>query len=162
MTSLTSRTCLTACAVTASALLLASCTSGGKDTAGTAPSPAPSASAAFTASGASEEKLTQQLGAALDGFRTGTVIESGAERIQEGIHTEPLLTEGAVYRLNLVCVGKGSAQALFTPEGAGDKTAVPCDGSVVQQRITADGPLRIDVDGRAGATGMVAWEIDEI
>jgi hypothetical protein len=34
--------------------------------------------------------------------------------------------------------------------------------SVLQQRITADKPVRIDIDGNAGATGMIAWQIDKI
>ncbi|MCX5438112.1 MULTISPECIES: hypothetical protein [unclassified Streptomyces] len=46
------------------------------------------------------------------------------------------------------------------PTNAGTKATVPCDGSVVQQRITADKLVHIDVDGSKGATGVVAWQID--
>jgi hypothetical protein len=37
---------------------------------------------------------------------------------------------------------------------------VPCDQSVVQQRITVHKPVRIDVDGTTGSTGVIAWRID--
>lgn len=39
---------------------------------------------------------------------------------------------------------------------------VPCDQSVVQQRITAHKPVRVDVDGAKGSTGVLAWRIDAI
>ncbi|MEU8484373.1 hypothetical protein [Streptomyces sp. NPDC048641] len=46
------------------------------------------------------------------------------------------------------------------PTNSGTKTTAPCDGSVVQQRITADKLVRINVDGSKGANGVVAWQID--
>ncbi|MER5371730.1 hypothetical protein [Streptomyces sp. NPDC002553] len=61
-----------------------------------------------------------------------------------------------------MCVGKDSAQLTFTPTSAGPKTEVPCDQSVVQQRITVHKPIRIDVDGAKGSTGVIAWQIDAI
>ena len=90
------------------------------------------------------------------------MVEAGAERVTDGIHTEPNLSEGKTYRLNLVCFGSGNAQLAFTPGSVGAKTTVPCDQSVVQQRITAHKPIRIDVDGTKGSTGMIAWQIDTI
>jgi hypothetical protein len=162
MTSFASRACLTSCAVAASVFLLAACTSDDKDTAGPSPSAPRTTTSSATPPGASEQKLTKQVEAALEGFHDGTMVESGVERVNEGIHTEPLLTKGSTYRLNLACAGKGSAQLTFTPASAGERTTVPCDGSVVQQRLTADKPIRIDVNGNAGATGMVAWQIDQI
>lgn len=89
------------------------------------------------------------------------MVEAGVERVSDGIHTEPLLAKGQTYRLNVVCAGKGSAQLQFTPSNSGDKATVPCDGSVVQQRIRADKSVRIDVNGDAGASGMIAWQIDK-
>lgn len=80
----------------------------------------------------------------------------------DGIHTEPTLTEGKSYRLNLICVGTGSARVKFTPTVSGAKTMVACDASVVQQRITAPKSIRIDVDGAEGATGVIAWQIDVV
>ena len=160
MTSLTGRACLTVLAVAASAVLVASCTSDGSDTAG----PTPSATARSTAepSDVSEKKLTEQAEAALAGFHNGTLVESGAERVSEGIHTEPTLSAGEAYRIGIACAGSGSARLRFTPASAGEEATVPCDGSVVQQRITVDRPVRIDIDGDAGATGMIAWQIDKV
>ncbi|MFF3709409.1 hypothetical protein [Streptomyces phaeochromogenes] len=80
----------------------------------------------------------------------------------DGIHTEPNLGEDKAYKLNLVCFGSGNAQLTFTPGSAGTKTTVPCDQSVVQQRITAHKLIRIDVDGAKGSTGVIAWQIDTI
>lgn len=64
------------------------------------------------------------------------------------------------YRLHLVCAGSGSARLRFEPAGAGAATAVPCDGSVVQRRLTGDELVRIDVAGAKGATGVIAGQID--
>ncbi|WP_225877327.1 hypothetical protein [Streptomyces resistomycificus] len=161
MTSLPSRAFLTACAVTTSALLLTACTSDSTD-AKASPSHTPTATATAKSTAASEKKLTEQVEAALAGFHNGSMVESGVERVSEGIHTEPLLKKGETYRLNLACAGTGSAQLLLTPASAGDKATVPCDGSVVQQRLTADKPVRIDVNGNATATGMIAWQIDKV
>ncbi|KUO10611.1 hypothetical protein AQJ58_19170 [Streptomyces sp. DSM 15324] len=80
----------------------------------------------------------------------------------DGIHTEPNLGEGKTYKLNLVCVGKGSVQLTFIPTAAGTKAEVPCDQEVVQQRITVRKPIHIDVDGAKGSTGVIAWQIDAI
>lgn len=162
MTSLPVRACLTALAVASTAALLASCTSDSGDTAGTTPSSSPTTASSPEPRGASEKKLTEQAEAALAGFHNGTLVESGVERVSEGIHTEPTLTKGEAYRINVACVGTGSAQMRFTPASAGQKATVPCDSSVLQQRITADKPVRIDIDGNAGATGMIAWQIDKV
>ncbi|MFF3990208.1 hypothetical protein ACFY0B_37250 [Streptomyces sp. NPDC001797] len=90
------------------------------------------------------------------------MVEAGAERVTDGVHTEPTLSQGKTYKLNLVCVGSGSAQLTFSPASTGPKTEVPCDQSVVQQRITAHKPVRIDVDGVKGSTGVIAWQIDTV
>lgn len=157
------RAWLSGCVVAASAFLLASCTSGSGEedrAANYSSSPTPSVSQSTT--GPSEKKLTEQAQAALAAVHNGTMVEAGAERVADGIHTEPNLSEGKSYRLNLVCFGSGSAQLTFTPGSAGTKTTVPCDQSVVQQRITARKLIRIDVDGAKEATGVIAWQIDAI
>ncbi|MFI1439158.1 hypothetical protein [Streptomyces fructofermentans] len=146
----------------ASAFLLASCTSGGRDTTDASPSPTTTATAGAITPGVSEKELTEQVEAALAGFAGGSTVESGVERASEGIHTEPVLDKGETYRLNLVCVGTGTARLLLTPAGAGNKATVPCDGAVVRQRLTADEPFRIDVRGDKAATGMIGWQIDRI
>lgn len=163
MTSSNPRALLAACTVAASVFLLASCTSGsgeGRAVGATASPSAPSES--HTATGPSEKKLTEQAQAALAAVHSGKMVEAGAERVTDGIHTEPTLSEGKTYRLNLVCVGSGSAQLALAPASTGTETKVPCDQSVVQQRITVHKPVRIDVDGIKGSTGVIAWQIDAI
>ncbi|MFF4133846.1 hypothetical protein ACFY1B_20295 [Streptomyces mirabilis] len=39
------------------------------------------------------------------------MVEAGSERVIDGIHTAPSLSEGRTYRLNLVCVGEQLGQA---------------------------------------------------
>ncbi|MFS4109804.1 hypothetical protein [Streptomyces sp. PD-S100-1] len=80
----------------------------------------------------------------------------------DGIHSEPTLSKGKTYRLSLACAGRGDARLTFVPTNAGSQAAVPCDKSVVQQRLTAEGPVRIDVDGTSGSTGVIAWQIDAV
>lgn len=89
-------------------------------------------------------------------------VEAGTERVTDGIHSEPTLSKGKTYRLSLACAGKGDARLTFVPTNAGSQAAVPCDKSVVQQRLTAEGPVRIDVDGTSGSTGVIAWQIDAV
>ncbi|MET7981582.1 MULTISPECIES: hypothetical protein [unclassified Streptomyces] len=163
MTYSSPRAYLAACAVAASAFLLASCTSGsGEGEARSAP-PSPSAPIeSRTPTGSSEKKLTEQAQAVLAAVHSGTMVEAGVERVNDGIHTEPTLREGRTYRLNLVCTGSGSARLTFVPVSAGKETEVPCDQSVVQQRITMHKRVHIDVDGTKGSTGMIAWQIDAI
>ncbi|MGI5195657.1 hypothetical protein ACQEVY_18745 [Streptomyces sp. CA-288835] len=162
MTNVSSRAWLAGCVVAASALLLTSCTSGSGDDNAADSSSSPTPSVSPTAPGALEERLTKQAQAALADVHSGTMVEAGAERVTDGIHTEPTLSKGKTYTLNLVCFGSGSAQLAFTPASTGTKTTVPCDQSVVKQRITAQKPIRIDVDGTKGSTGVIAWQIDAI
>ncbi|WP_183154306.1 hypothetical protein [Streptomyces shenzhenensis] len=42
------------------------------------------------------------------------------------------------------------------------ETPVPCDQSMIQRRITVDKPVRIDVNGTEGSSGVAAWKIDAI
>ncbi|WP_371646110.1 hypothetical protein [Streptomyces mirabilis] len=153
MTCSNPRAWLAGCAVAASAILLTSCTSGSGDG---------KASKDLSSPGSSEKKLTEQALAALGAVHSGKMVEAGSERVIDGIHTEPSLSEGRTYRLNLVCVGNGSARLTFTPATTGTDTEVPCDQSVVRQRITAHRPVRVDVDGAKGSTGVLAWRIDAI
>ncbi|MEU0033604.1 MULTISPECIES: hypothetical protein [unclassified Streptomyces] len=90
------------------------------------------------------------------------MVESGTERVSDGVHTRPDVAEGAAYELTVVCAGKGDAEIEFTPAGAGSKKPVRCDGSVVFERFTARGSLRLDVRGKPGSTGMIAWRIDTL
>ncbi|MEU1273855.1 hypothetical protein [Streptomyces sp. NPDC005799] len=163
MTNVSPRAWFTGCVVTASALLLTSCTSGSGSANAHKTSSPPTASASQTTTTTQEKKLTDQAQAALAAVQGGTMIEAGAERVTDGIHTEPTLSQGKSYKLNLVCIGSGNARLTFTPASTGPKADVPCDQSVVQQRITAHKmPVRIDVDGVKGSTGVIAWQIDTI
>ncbi|MGV9454735.1 hypothetical protein [Streptomyces sp. NPDC003635] len=146
-----------------STLLLTSCTSAddGDDTSASRPTP-PASSPSRTAAEPSERDLTGRAQAAIASVHSGTLVESGVERVTDGVHTEPGLSKGRTYRLNLVCVGSGSAHLEFVPSKAGTETSVPCDEAVVQQRISGDKPVRIHVDGAEGSTGVIAWRIDAL
>ncbi|MEU1532059.1 hypothetical protein [Streptomyces fagopyri] len=89
------------------------------------------------------------------------MVAAGSERVSDGVHTQPGLVGGAAYELTVVCAGKGGAEIEFTPAGAGSQKPVPCDGSAVSERFTAQGSLRLDVRGRPGSAGMIAWRIDK-
>jgi hypothetical protein len=150
------------CMVVASFVVLTACTSGSSDAKA---SKTPSSSASSGSEGAtapSEKKLTEQAQAALTAVHTGKMVEAGSERVTDGIHTEPNLSQGKTYKLSLVCVGRGSGHLTFTPATTGKATRVPCDQSVVQQRITGHKSAHIDVDGAKGSTGVIAWQIDTI
>ncbi|WP_406003889.1 hypothetical protein [Streptomyces sp. NBC_00829] len=162
MTYSSPRAWLAGCAVASSVFMLTSCTSGSTDDNTSKDHSPPSASGSQEATGASEKKLTEQAQAALAAVHSGKMVEAGAERVADGIHTEPSLSEGKAYRLSLVCAGNGSAQLTFTPASTGIETKVPCDQSVVQQRITVHKPVRIDVDGAKGSSGVIAWRIAAI
>ncbi|MBX7555298.1 hypothetical protein K1Y78_47205 [Streptomyces sp. tea 10] len=84
------------------------------------------------------------------------------ERVTDGIHSEPTLDTGKNHRLSPVCFGNGSTDVKLIPPSAGRQTQVPCDQSVVQQRITAPKQLRLDVDAAKGTTGVIAWQIDTV
>lgn len=150
------------CAVVVGALLLTSCTYGTGGDAAAEHSSSPSPSLSRKATGPSGKTLAEQARAALDTVHSGTMVEGGAEDVTDGIHTEPSLSKGRTYRLSLVCFGIGSARLVFTPAAAGTEAEVPCDRSMVLQRINAVGPLRIDVEGEKGATGVIGWQIDAV
>ena len=161
MTSLNLRPWVAGCAVAAAVFLLASCTSGSHE-GGAVGSSSPVPSVSRTTVGSDGEELTQQARAALAAVHGGTLVEAGAERVTDGVHTEPELSEGKSYQLSLVCFGGGSVQLVVRPAKTGTATTVPCDRSVVQQRIAARTALRIDVHGAKGSTGVIAWQIDTV
>ncbi|MEU8471363.1 hypothetical protein AB0F30_26255 [Streptomyces sp. NPDC029006] len=101
------------------------------------------------------------------GVPGGVLLEGGAERVRDGIHTRPVLDEAKIYRLVLTCLGQGGARLTVGPATTGSATtgagmAVPCDRSVVRRRIGGDGPVRVDVVGLKGATGVLAWRINTL
>ncbi|POX47011.1 hypothetical protein C3488_24640 [Streptomyces sp. Ru72] len=90
------------------------------------------------------------------------MVESGVERVTDGVHSVPLLNKGVTYRLSVVCAGSGDVEIAFTPAGVSSKKDVSCDQSTFQQRFTAVDSLRIDVTARRGSTGMIRWRIDRV
>ncbi|MEU3522412.1 hypothetical protein AB0E62_00795 [Streptomyces sp. NPDC038707] len=137
---------------------LTACTSGR----GTAPERTAAASRPAGVDAVHERKLTAQARAALDAVagQDGSLVESGVERVVDGVHTQPLLSTGRPYRLAVACAGEGTAEIVFSPGGAAAKRAVPCDRSVVSERFSGDEALRIDVRAGSRASGMIAWRID--
>ncbi|MGW6906505.1 hypothetical protein [Streptomyces sp. NPDC054940] len=96
------------------------------------------------------------------------MVESGTERVSDGIHSQPTLTPGTTYKLTVVCAGSGTAEIEFTPAEVGPRKSVPCDGSAVFERLRVPKELkpeeefvRLDVRGKPGATGMMAWRISK-
>ncbi|MFJ2609774.1 hypothetical protein ACIQOU_10210 [Streptomyces sp. NPDC091279] len=109
-----------------------------------------------------KKQLTSQVETALGlttGAHSGSFVESGVERVSEGIHTRPELTDGA-YRLSLVCAGGGAATTVITAPGTPTTKRLPCDQSLDSEHLTGGRSFRIDVVGAPGATGMAAWRID--
>src|SRR5689334_15910907 len=103
-------------AVLLSVFLITACTaSTSNEDKGANSSPSPVSSSARTPAEPSEKKLTEQAQATLAAVHDGTLVEAGAERVTDGIHTEPALGKGKTYKLNLVCVGVGSARLKFVP-----------------------------------------------
>ncbi|MFD0392760.1 hypothetical protein ACFQ3Z_08565 [Streptomyces nogalater] len=111
-----------------------------------------------------EKNLTAQAQSALDAVteQDRSMVESGVERVSDGVHTQPDLPAGHSCKLTVVCAGKGAAQIVFTPSTTAAKKAVPCDGSAVFERFTSGKGVRIDVQGGARATGTIAWRINTI
>ncbi|MFJ6085460.1 hypothetical protein ACIQI8_29120 [Streptomyces sp. NPDC092369] len=155
------RAALFGCAL-APVFLLVACTSGDDDKADAPPSPSPSR---LNTQAQQEKKLTAQVQSALDSTvsENDSMVESGIERVAEGIHSEPDLTPGATYRITLICDGTGVADVNFTPKSTPAPKPVVCDGAMSAQRFTAaTASLRIDVQGRSGATGMIGWRVERV
>ncbi|MFE8937403.1 MULTISPECIES: DUF6023 family protein [unclassified Streptomyces] len=84
-------------------------------------------------------------------------MESGLERVEDGLHHRSSLVKGEAYEVSVVCVGTGSVRVVV---GGGDPRAVPCDGVAARRDVgSAPEELPVDVTAEAGATGMVAWQV---
>ncbi|MFJ3643927.1 hypothetical protein ACIPRD_29880 [Streptomyces sp. NPDC090108] len=92
----------------------------------------------------------------------GSMVESGVERVSDGIHTQPDLIAGHAYKLTVVCAGKGAAEITITPRKTAARKVVSCDRSVVSERFTAGRHVHIDTQGRPEASGMVAWRLNSV
>jgi hypothetical protein len=145
---------LTACCLASA--LLSGCTSE------TNSSDAPATESASPTPSLSEESREKELGdqatAALDAAGNDSrFVEAGLERVREGIHTRPDLKQGKPYQLVVACAGKGAVNVTIDGD---PPRVVDCDGVSNRQRITGtSGPLKIDVNGAKGSSGMVAWRI---
>ncbi|WP_051948896.1 hypothetical protein [Streptomyces scabiei] len=111
-----------------------------------------------------QEKLTAEVQSALDAVtdQGGSMVESGVERVSDGVHTQPELAKGVTYKVSVVCAGKGDAEIVFTPTAAGSKKQVPCDGPWSSNAVAAKGSLQLDVQGHPGATGVIDWRINKV
>ncbi|MEU2116538.1 hypothetical protein ABZ567_13005 [Streptomyces sp. NPDC016459] len=141
-------------------LLAAGCTDSAT------PSGTPSASAKPTVTrsphGESEEDQGKRAKAALDTVSPDDpeFVESGLERVREGVHSLSPLKKGRAYKLSVACVGTGSVKVVIADK---PPQSVPCDGVPAGQRVeNAPAQLPIDINAAAGATGMVAWRIISI
>jgi hypothetical protein len=145
-----------------SVLFLTGCTADHDPAPGRAESPAVTTRQGTAAR--TEQRLTTQVTSALDAVtdRGGSMVESGVERVSDGIHTRPDLARGVPYELTVVCAGQGTVEIVLTPAATGATKAVPCDRSVVSEPLTTHTARRVDVRAGAGATGMVAWRIDKV
>lgn len=89
-------------------------------------------------------------------------VESGVERVRDGIHTRSVLSAGASYSLAVVCSGAGEVRLTVSVKRSAPRT-VACDGVPVRQRLVeVPAHVEVDVDGLAGASGIVGWRIDEV
>ncbi|MFF6868966.1 MULTISPECIES: hypothetical protein [unclassified Streptomyces] len=151
-------------AVTAAALALVSLLAAGC-TGGTESSSDPSASAAGKPTGTrglhgeSEGDQGERAKAALETVSPDDpeFVESGLERVREGVHHRSPLMKGKAYKLSVACVGTGSVQVVIANR---DPQSVPCDGVPASRRVeSAPEQLPVDITAEAGATGMVAWQV---
>lgn len=158
------RRCATLLTPILSAALIVGCSSESEDKDGPSKNPKPSASR----SGASDQgKVLEQRAEKALGIgkaeETGDLfVESGLERVSDGIHTRPVLSHGKSYTLAVVCSGAGEVRLTVTMKRPAGQT-VACDSVPVRQRIMdAPAHIEIDVDGLAGSSGIVGWRIDEL
>ncbi|MFH9726749.1 hypothetical protein ACH4M4_27855 [Streptomyces sp. NPDC017254] len=84
-------------------------------------------------------------------------VESGTERVEDGVHHRSPLEKGAAYQLALVCAGEG---AIVPVVGGEELGAVRCDGVPVTHRIaSAPAEFSLAVDGQAGVSGALGWRV---
>ncbi|MFD4483350.1 hypothetical protein ACFWPU_45635 [Streptomyces sp. NPDC058471] len=89
-------------------------------------------------------------------------VESGLERISDGIHTQPKLSPGTRYELKVACAGKGKIELSIEGGKPGHQT-VGCDGVPATHRTSGSrSKLQIDTTAGPGAVGMVGWRISKI
>lgn len=84
-------------------------------------------------------------------------VESGLERVSDGVHARSSLKKGAAYEVSVACVGTGTVSLVI---GGKAPQPIACDGTSASQRVqNSPAELPIDITATPGATGMVAWRI---
>ncbi|WP_327739868.1 hypothetical protein OG749_44455 [Streptomyces nojiriensis] len=84
-------------------------------------------------------------------------MESGLERVPDGVHTCSSLMEGRTYKVSVACVGTGTVKLVI---GEQAPQPVPCDGTSATQRVqNSPAQLPINIAAASDATGMIAWQI---
>ncbi|MFD5699540.1 hypothetical protein [Streptomyces lasiicapitis] len=113
-----------------------------------------------------DPKLGQRVKEALGTDELGDsgplLVESGLERVSDGVHTRPKLSPGRSYQVAVACAGKGKISLSIRAEKPTRET-VDCDGVPVMQRtVGSRSNLEIDTSGLSGATGMVGWRVSRV
>lgn len=122
------------------------------------PEPSPSSSATTDQGNALEKQVEKALGIGEWDDTGDLFVESGLERVSDGIHTNSVLAKGGFYTLTVACSGTGEVR-LTSPV----RQTLACDSVPARQRITdAPAQMKIDVEGLAGSSGIVGWRIDEL
>ncbi|MET9813445.1 hypothetical protein [Streptomyces sp. NPDC006355] len=126
------------------------------------PTPKPTPSATSDQMKALEKKAEKALKLDDTDDSDSLFVESGLERVSDGIHTRSTLENGKSYTLAVVCSGAGKVRLTVTTDRPVRQT-VECDSVPIRQRIT-DAPEHVetDVDGLAGSSGIIGWRIDEL
>ncbi|MEU1913572.1 hypothetical protein [Streptomyces massasporeus] len=147
-----------------SAAFLVGCSGESEDKGGPSRNPKPSASpsAASDQGKVLENRAEEALGIAEIDELGDLFVQSGLERVSDGIHHRPVLSSRKSYTLAVVCSGAGEVRLTVTMKRP-ERQTVACDTVPVRQRIAdVTSQIEIDVDGLAGSSGIVGWRIDEL
>ncbi|WP_329625131.1 hypothetical protein OG357_36210 [Streptomyces sp. NBC_01255] len=86
-------------------------------------------------------------------------VESGVTTVGEGTRNLSSLTKGKRYEAVVACVGTGAVNVTI---GSTPARTQNCDGNAVTYRIqSAPADLTLIIKGSPGASGAVAWQINE-
>lgn len=145
---------------TATLALLTALATGCTTPSGTPPeSPTKSPTGTRSLPGENEEDQGKRAKAALETVSPDDpeFVESGLERVGDGVHSRSPLKKGKSYRVSVACVGTGTVKVVIAKE---PPEPLPCDGAPAGRRImNAPADLPIDIAATTGATGMIAWQI---
>ncbi|TXS31405.1 hypothetical protein EAO71_06700 [Streptomyces sp. ms191] len=143
-------------------LLAAGCTDGATPSGTPSKSATGKPTATQSPRGEDEEGQGKRAKAALDTVSPDDpeFVESGLERVREGVHNLSPLKKGKSYKVSVACVGSGNVKVVIADKAP---QSVPCDGVPAGRRVeNAPSELPIDITATAGATGMVAWRVTSL